>query len=32
LFSVLGTTPDTLAAALDDADRLVAEVCGELAR
>ena len=31
LFAALGTTPDTLAAALDDADRLAAEVCGELA-
>ncbi|MFE2854389.1 nucleotidyltransferase domain-containing protein [Streptomyces lavendulae] len=31
LFSALGTTPETLAAALDDADRLTAEVCGELA-
>ncbi|KAF0648632.1 MULTISPECIES: nucleotidyltransferase domain-containing protein [Streptomyces] len=31
LFSALGTTPETLAAALDDADRLVAEVCGALA-
>jgi hypothetical protein len=32
LFSALGTTPQTLAAALDDAGRLVAEVCTELAR
>ncbi|MPY29820.1 nucleotidyltransferase domain-containing protein [Streptomyces adustus] len=31
LFSALGTTPETLAAALDDADRLVAEVCDFLA-
>lgn len=31
LFSALGTTPGTLAAALDDADRLVADVCGDLA-
>jgi hypothetical protein len=30
LFSALGTTPETLAAALDDADSLVAEVCGRL--
>lgn len=32
LFSALGTTSETLAAALDDADRLVAEVCGHLDR
>ncbi|QGZ47193.1 DNA polymerase subunit beta [Streptomyces sp. QHH-9511] len=32
LFSALGTTPETLAAALDDADGLVADVCDELAR
>lgn len=32
LFSALGTTPATLAAALDEADRLVVEVCGEFAR
>jgi predicted nucleotidyltransferase len=32
LFATLGTTPDTLGAALDAADRLVAEVCEELAR
>ncbi|MFF8382047.1 nucleotidyltransferase domain-containing protein [Streptomyces kanasensis] len=32
LFSSLGTTPETLAAALDDADRLVAEVCGLIGR
>ncbi|KUN85863.1 DNA polymerase subunit beta [Streptomyces bungoensis] len=32
LFSALGTTPDTLTAALGEADRLVAEVCGEFAR
>lgn len=32
LFSALGTTPATLAAALDDADKLAAEVCHELAR
>jgi predicted nucleotidyltransferase len=32
LFSALGATPDTLAAALDDADRLAAEACQELAR
>ncbi|MGW3353805.1 nucleotidyltransferase domain-containing protein [Streptomyces bungoensis] len=32
LFSGLGTTQATLTAALDEADRLVAEVCGELAR
>jgi predicted nucleotidyltransferase len=32
LFSALGTTPETLTAALDDADRLTAEVCGEPAR
>ncbi|MFB7333103.1 nucleotidyltransferase domain-containing protein [Streptomyces adustus] len=31
LFSALGTTPETLAAALDDADRLVADVCDFLA-
>ncbi|MFF3414545.1 nucleotidyltransferase domain-containing protein [Streptomyces sp. NPDC002698] len=30
LFSALGTTPETLAAALDDADSLVTEVCGRL--
>jgi hypothetical protein len=30
LFSALGTTPDTLAAALDGADKLVAEVCDDL--
>ncbi|QNE78609.1 DNA polymerase subunit beta [Streptomyces finlayi] len=32
LFSALGTTPDTLAAALDEADRLASEVFHELAR
>ncbi|WP_329123977.1 nucleotidyltransferase domain-containing protein [Streptomyces sp. NBC_01353] len=32
LFAALGTTPDTLAAALDNADGLTAEVCHELAR
>ncbi|HET6856176.1 MAG TPA: nucleotidyltransferase domain-containing protein [Streptomyces sp.] len=32
LLGALGTTPQTLAAALDDADRLVTEVCSELAR
>lgn len=31
LFSVPGTAPDALAAALDAADRLAAEVCGQLA-
>ncbi|WP_445282068.1 nucleotidyltransferase domain-containing protein [Streptomyces sp. DSM 118148] len=31
LLSALGTTPETLAAALDEADGLVAEVCSELA-
>lgn len=31
LFSALGTTPETLTAALDDAGELVADVCGELA-
>ncbi|MFE2583561.1 nucleotidyltransferase domain-containing protein [Streptomyces sp. NPDC059378] len=31
LFAALGTTPETLAAALDEADSLVAEVCGGLA-
>ncbi|MFJ9675480.1 nucleotidyltransferase domain-containing protein [Streptomyces sp. NPDC101221] len=31
LFSALGTAPDALGAALDDADGLVAEVCGEVA-
>ncbi|WP_309484183.1 nucleotidyltransferase domain-containing protein [Streptomyces himalayensis] len=31
LFSALGTTPDTLAAALDDADKLATEVCARLA-
>ncbi|MFF4536473.1 nucleotidyltransferase domain-containing protein [Streptomyces aureus] len=30
LFSALGTTPETLAAALDEADGLVEEVCGHL--
>ncbi|MGW6732306.1 nucleotidyltransferase domain-containing protein [Streptomyces sp. NPDC055013] len=30
LFSALGTTPDTLTAAIDDADRLAAEVCEQL--
>lgn len=32
LFSALGTTPDTLAAALDEADSLATEVCDQLAR
>jgi predicted nucleotidyltransferase len=32
LFSALGTTADSLAAALDDGDRLVAEVCQVLTR
>jgi hypothetical protein len=32
LFAALGTTADTLTAALDDADRLTAEVCHELDR
>ncbi|TQE15068.1 nucleotidyltransferase domain-containing protein [Streptomyces ipomoeae] len=32
LLSALGTTPDTLTAALDAADRLTTEVCDELAR
>ncbi|SCL23681.1 Nucleotidyltransferase domain-containing protein [Micromonospora pallida] len=32
LFAMLGTTPEALAAALDEADRLAAEVCQALAR
>ncbi|MDT0442187.1 nucleotidyltransferase domain-containing protein [Streptomyces johnsoniae] len=32
LFSALGTTPAALTAALDEADRLTAEVCHQLAR
>lgn len=32
LFAALGTTPETLTAALDAADTLTAEVCGEPAR
>ncbi|MFF9780482.1 nucleotidyltransferase domain-containing protein [Streptomyces sp. NPDC013978] len=32
LLSTLGTTPDTLTAALDEADRLASEVCHVLAR